>query len=90
MYVHMLQHQQVSKNAQKLSEQLVEVIRAAKKSNENLSYVDVCQATQLTSSKLRDELGGMSSRTRMIVILMGLTVAAITVAAIVFAMLAAS
>ena len=32
----------------------------------------------------------MSSRTRMIVILMGLTVAAITVAAIVFAMLAAS
>ena len=85
MYVHMLQHQQVSKNAQKLSEQLVGVIRAAKKSNENLSYMDVRQATQLTSSKLRDELGGMSSRTR-IVLLISLTVAA----AIVFAMLAAS
>ena len=63
MYVHILQHQQESKNAKKLSEQLVEVIRAAKKSNKNLSYRDLCQATRLTSTKLREELGGMSIRT---------------------------
>ena len=49
MYVHLTQHQQASKNAKKLSEQLVEVIRAAKKSNKDLSYMDVCQATRLTS-----------------------------------------
>ena len=36
MYVHIPQQQQASKNAKKLSEQLVEVIRAAKKSNKKL------------------------------------------------------
>ncbi len=61
MYVHIPQ-QQASKNAKKLSEQLVEVIRAAKKNNKNLSYMDVCQATRLTSFKLREELGGMSQK----------------------------
>ena len=61
MYVHIPQ-QQASKNAKKLSEQLVEVVRAAKKNNKNLSYIDVYQATRLTSFKLREELGGMSQK----------------------------
>lgn len=63
MYIHTQIHQQqASKNARQLSEQLVEVIRVAKKSNKNLSYLDVCQATRLTSTVLREELGGMSHR----------------------------
>ncbi len=85
MYPH-LAAVQVSKNAEKLSEQLVEVIRAAKESNKNLSYMDVCQATRLTCSELREELGGMSSRTQnwiVIGIFVGLMVVAIA-----FAMLA--
>ena len=83
MYVHTHLHQPASKNAMNLSEQLVEVIRAAKKSNENLSYMDVCQATRLTSSKLREELGGMSQRTQiwiLIGILVGTMVAGIALA----------
>ncbi len=80
MYVHTHLHQPASKNAKNLSEQLVEVIRAAKNSNENLSYMDVCQATRLTNSKLRQELGGMSSWTKnwiLIGALVGLLVAAV-------------
>ena len=82
MYVHIPQ-QQASKNAKKLSEQLIDVIRAAKKNDKNLSYVDVCQATRLTSSKLREELGGMSQRTQIwivIGILVGTMVAGIALA----------
>ena len=80
MYVHTHLHQPASKNAMNLSEQLVDVIRAAKKSNENLSYMDVYQATRLTNSKLRQEFGGMSSWTKnwiLIGALVGLLVAAI-------------
>ena len=83
MFVHILQHQQESKIAKKLSEQLVVVIREAKKSNENLSYKDLCQATRLTSTKLREELGGMSIRTQnwiVVGILVGIGVAGIAVA----------
>ncbi len=82
MHVHIPQ-QQASKNAKKLSEQLIDVIRAAKKNDKNLSYVDVCQATRLTSSKLREELGGMSQRTQIwivIGILVGTMVAGIALA----------
>ena len=80
MFVHdILQHQLESKNAQKLSEQLVEVVRAAKESNKNLSYRDVCQATRLTSAKLREELGGMSHRAQnwIVILLVGVLVAGI-------------
>jgi hypothetical protein len=85
MYVHIPHQQQASKNAKKLSEQLVEVIRAAKKSNKKLSYVDVCQATRLTSFKLREELGGMAQRTQLW-IAVGILVT-VMVAGIVLAML---
>ena len=86
MHLHLVQHQQVSKNAEKLSEQLVEVIRAAKKSNKNLSYGDVYQATQLTSSKMREELGGTVSRTQTWIVIGSLL--ALMAAAIAFAILA--
>ncbi len=73
MYVHM--HQQpASKNAKKLSEQLIDVVRAAKKDNKKLSYMDVCQATKLTNFKLREELGGMSQKA-LVWILIGVLVA---------------
>ena len=64
MYIHTHLHQPASQDAQNLSEQLVEVIRAARNSNENLSYMDVCQATRLANSKLRQEFGGMASWTK--------------------------
>ena len=54
MFVHILQHQQESKIAKKLSEQLVVVIREAKKSNENLSYKDLCQPI-ISSRKRRSD-----------------------------------
>ena len=71
MYVHI---PQASKNARKLSERLVEVVREAKKNNKNLSHMDVGQAFRLTSQAVREELGGMSSKTQ-ILILIGILVA---------------
>lgn len=82
MYVHV---PQASKNAKKLSEQLVEVVREAKKSNKNLSHTDVCQAFRLTSQRVREELGGMAQRTQ-ILIAIGVLVATM-VAGIVIALL---
>ena len=84
MFIHtQLHQQQVSRNAKLLSEKLVEVIRAAKESNETLSYMDVCQATLLTNSTLREELGGTSRRTHLLIalgLLVGLTVAVVLLA----------
>ena len=84
MYVHIPQ-QQASKNAKKLSEQLVEVVRAAKKNNKNLSYMDVYQATRLTSFKLRGELGGMGPNAQLWIVI-GILVA-VMVGGIAFALL---
>ena len=84
MYIHIPQ-QQASKNARKLSEQLIEVVRAAKKDNKKLSYMDLCQATRLTSFKLREELGGMSQKA-VLWIVIGVLVATM-VAGIAFALL---
>jgi hypothetical protein len=64
MYVHI---PQASRNARKLSEQLVEVVREAKKNNKNLSQMDVGQAFRLTSQAVREELGGMSQRTLLLI-----------------------
>ena len=84
MYVHIPQ-QLASKNAKKLSEQLVEVVRAAKKNNKNLSYIDVYQATRLTSFKLREELGGMGPNAQLWIVI-GILVA-VMVGGIAFALL---
>jgi len=61
MYLH-IYNQPASASAKQLSDQLVEVVRAAKKSNQNLSYLDVYKATQLTCYKLREEFGGASAQ----------------------------
>ena len=66
MYVHV---PQASKNAKKLSEQLVQVVREAKKTNKNLNHMDVSQAFRLTSQTVREELGGMAQRTQILLVI---------------------
>ncbi len=73
MFVHV---PQPSKNARKLSEELVQVVRAAKKDDKSLSYMDVCQACTLAKLEVREELGGMAQRTQ-IRIALGILVAAL-------------
>jgi hypothetical protein len=80
MYVHV---PQPSRNARKLSEQLVQVVREARKDNKSLSYMDICQACRLASQSVREEMGGMSQRTHILiafgilaaVVIMGVVVA---------------
>lgn len=82
MYVHI---PQASRNAKKLSEQFVQVVREAKKNNKSLNHMDVCQAWRLTSQAVREELGGMSQRTQLLIVI-GILVA-MMVAGIAFALL---
>jgi hypothetical protein len=80
MFIHV---PQASKNARELSDRLVEVVREAKKNNKSLNYLEVCHAFRLTGYKVREELGGMSARTQMLIflgILVALMVGAIAVA----------
>jgi hypothetical protein len=79
MFVHV---PQASKNAKKLSGQLVEVVREAKKSNKRLNYMDVCQACRLTTQAVREELGGMSQRTQILIVIGVLVATAVAGAAV--------
>ena len=66
MYIH---HQQpVSKRARELGDRLTEVIRDAQRQDDKLNYQEVSQATRLAAHQVRQELGGMSDKTRILIV----------------------
>lgn len=72
-----------SRNARDLGGRLADVVRDAKKQNKKLSYLEVTQAMRLAAREVRDELGGMTNRAQLLLVvalLFGICVAGVALA----------